>query len=62
MNITVTKDISTNEKEKEAFLEPFGDVWIHLRELRLRFVEQSINMVFEESEKGFFGSHWGLRW
>ena len=39
-----------------------GDVWIHLTELHLCFVEQSINTVFQAPEKCFFGSHWGLRW
>ena len=34
-----------------------GDVGIHLTELHLRFMEQSINTVFEEAEKGFLGSH-----
>ena len=29
-----------------------GDVWIHLTELHLCFLEQSIKTVFEEPEKG----------
>ena len=49
MKLTVTKEISSDENEKEAFLETFGDVWIHLRELHLYFVEQSINTIFEEA-------------
>ena len=38
------------------------DVWIHLTELHLCFMQESINTVFEEPEKDFFGSHRGLRW
>ena len=33
-------------------------MWIHLTELHLCFVEQSINTVFEEPQKCFFGLHW----
>ena len=39
-----------------------GDVWIHLTEFHLCFMKQAINTVFGETEKGYFGSHWGLRW
>ena len=39
-----------------------GEVWIHRTEFHLYFLEQWITTVFEEPEKGFFGSHWGLRW
>ena len=42
--------------------KPLDDVWIHLTELHLCFLEQSINTVFEETEKGILASHWGLRW
>ena len=38
------------------------DMWIRLTELHLCFMEQSINTVFEENEKGFFALHWGLSW
>ena len=34
-----------------------ADMRIHLTELHLCFVEQSINTVFEEPEKGFLGLH-----
>ena len=51
--------MKTTKKLSEKLL---GDVWIHLTELHLCFVEQSINTVFEVSENGFFGSHWGLSW
>ena len=47
---------------KKVCYKLLGDVWIHLTELHLCFVEQSINTDFEEPEKGFLGSHWGLRW
>ena len=40
---------------KKLSLKLLGDVWIHLTELHLCFVEQSINTVFGETEKGFFG-------
>ena len=39
-----------------------GDVWIHLTELHLCFMWQSIFTVFEEPEKDFFGLHWGQYW
>ena len=39
-----------------------GNVWIHLTELHSCFMEQAINTVFQESEKGYFGWHWGVRW
>ena len=61
MNLTVTKERSTGETRKKLSYKLLGDVWIHLTELHLCFVEQSINTVFEESENGFFGSHSGLR-
>ena len=51
--------MKTRKKLSQKLL---GDVWIHLTELHLCFVEQSINTVFEAAEKGFLGSHWGLRW
>ena len=38
---------------KKLSLKFLGDVWIHLTELHLCFVEYSINTVFEEPEKGF---------
>ena len=38
------------------------DVWIHLMELHLCFLQQSIITVFEEAEKDFFRSYWILRW
>ena len=62
VKLTVTKEISTEENYKEVVLEILGDVWIHLTELHLCFMEQAINTVFQESEKGYFGSHWGLWW
>ena len=42
--------------KKKLSQKMFGDVWIHLTELHLCFVEQSINTVFEEPEKGYYGS------
>ena len=39
-----------------------GDMSIHLADLHLCFLEQSINTVFKETEKGYFPSYWCLRW
>ena len=47
---------------KNPALKLLGDKWIHPTELHLCFLEQSINTVFEEPEKGYFGWHWSLRW
>ena len=47
---------------KKLCWKPLCDVWIHLTELHLCFMQQSIITVFEEPEKDFFGSHWGLGW
>ena len=62
MNLTVTKEISTVENWKEAFLETSWWCVNLSHRVTLCFMEQSINTVFEEAEKGFLGSHWGLRW
>ena len=35
------------------------DVWIHLTELHLSFMEQLANTVFVESAKGYLGAHDG---
>ena len=43
-------------------LKLLGDKWIHPTELDLCFLEQSINTVFEEPEKGYCGWHSGRRW
>ena len=53
MKHTVTKETSTDENKKESFLETSFNVWIHLTELHLCFMLQSINTVFQEPEKGF---------
>ena len=42
--------METKKKLSEKLL---SDVWIHLTELHLCFVEQYMNSVFEEYEKGF---------
>ena len=47
---------------KKLSSELLGDVWIHLTELHLCCVEHSISTLFEEPEKGFSGSYWGLCW
>ena len=45
---------------KKPCLKLLGDVWIHLTELPLCFLKQSINTLFEEPEKGYFPSHFSL--
>ena len=47
---------------KKLSLKLLGNVWIHLTELHLCFMQHSTITVFEEPEKEFFGSYWGLRW
>ena len=49
--------MKTRKKLSQKLL---GDVLIHLKWLDLYFMEQSINTVFEETEKDYFGSHRGL--
>ena len=39
-----------------------GDVWIHLTELHSWFLQKSLITVFEEPEKDFFRSLWGVLW
>ena len=44
-------------KTRKKFLRHFVVMCEFVSELHLHFVEQSIITVFEEPEKGFFGSH-----
>ena len=57
MKLTVTKEISSDENKKEAFVDTSWCCVNSSHRVPLMFAEQSINTVFEEPEKGFFGPH-----
>ena len=51
--------MKTRKKLSEKMI---SDVWIHLTELNIRFMEHSVTSVLGEAQKWYFGSHWSLWW